>query len=74
MHAGLALVKRSGAPAAQEEMRATVFNLATHNPMALFGSDQVIDQFPGRKIYVGEKRATGWRTFSSTKPTTTSCR
>jgi LPS export ABC transporter permease LptF len=43
------------APAAQEEMRATVFNLATHNPMALFGSDQVIDQFPGRKIYVGRK-------------------
>ena len=23
--------------------------------MALFGSDQVIDQFPGRKIYVGKK-------------------
>jgi lipopolysaccharide export system permease protein len=43
------------APAAQEEMRATVFNLATRNPMALFGSDQVIDQFPGRKIYVGKK-------------------
>src|SRR5262245_27267608 len=37
------------APAAQEEMRSTVFNLATRNPMALFGSDQVIDQFPGRK-------------------------
>jgi LPS export ABC transporter permease LptF len=43
------------APAAQDQMRATVFNLATHNPMALFGSDQVIDQFPGRKIYVGKK-------------------
>src|SRR5439155_6595494 len=43
------------APAAQEEMRSTVFNLATRNPMALFGSDQVIDQFPGRKIYVGNK-------------------
>jgi lipopolysaccharide export system permease protein len=43
------------APAAQEEMRATVFNLATRNPMALFGSDQIIDQFPGRKIYVGKK-------------------
>ena len=43
------------APAAQEEMRATVFNLATRNPMALFGSDQVIDQFPGNKIYVGRK-------------------
>src|SRR5437660_7152738 len=43
------------APAAQEQMRSTVFNLATHDPMALFGSDQVIDQFPGRKIYVGKK-------------------
>lgn len=43
------------APAAQEEMRSTVFNLATRNPMALFGSDQVIDQFPGHKIYVGKK-------------------
>jgi LPS export ABC transporter permease LptF len=43
------------APAAQEQMRSTVFNLATRNPMALFGSDQVIDQFPGHKIYVGKK-------------------
>ena len=43
------------APAAQEQMRSTVFDLATHNPMAFFGSDQVIDQFPGRKIYVGKK-------------------
>ncbi|PYJ06956.1 MAG: hypothetical protein DMF06_17005, partial [Verrucomicrobia bacterium] len=43
------------APLAQEEMRSTVFNLASRNPMALFGSDQVIDQFPGRKIYVGKK-------------------
>ena len=43
------------APAANEELRSTIFNLATRNPMALFGSDQVIDQFPGRKIYVGKK-------------------
>lgn len=43
------------APAAQQAMRNTVFELATRNPMALFGSDQVIDQFPGRKIYVGKK-------------------
>jgi LPS export ABC transporter permease LptF len=43
------------APAAQEKLRSTIFDLATHNPMALFGSDQVIDQFPGRKIYVGKK-------------------
>ncbi|MEP6698907.1 MAG: LptF/LptG family permease [Verrucomicrobiota bacterium] len=43
------------APAAQEQMRSTVFNLASRNPMALFGSDQIIEQFPGRKIYVGKK-------------------
>src|SRR3954469_23904041 len=43
------------APAAQQKLRATIFDLATRNPMALFGSDQVIDQFPGRKIYVGKK-------------------
>src|SRR5882724_3158265 len=43
------------APAAQERLRSTIFDLATRSPMALFGSDQVIDQFPGRKIYVGKK-------------------
>ncbi len=43
------------APAAQEKLRSTIFDLATRNPMALFGSDQVIDEFPGRKIYVGKK-------------------
>lgn len=43
------------APAAQYKVRRTIFDLATSNPMALFGSDQVIDQFPGRKIYVGKK-------------------
>src|SRR5215210_1403778 len=43
------------APAAQGKLRTTIFTLATRNPMALFGSDQVIDQFPGRKIYVGKK-------------------
>ena len=43
------------APAAQQKLRGTIFDLATRDPMALFGSDQVIDQFPGRKIYVGKK-------------------
>jgi LPS export ABC transporter permease LptF len=43
------------APAAQEKLRSTIFDLATRDPMALFGSDQVIDEFPGRKIYVGKK-------------------
>lgn len=43
------------APAAQEKLRSTIFELATRDPMALFGSDQVIEEFPGRKIYVGKK-------------------
>src|SRR3954463_10980426 len=43
------------APAAQEKLRSTIFDLATRNPMALFGSDQVIHEFPGRRIYVGKK-------------------
>jgi LPS export ABC transporter permease LptF len=43
------------APAAQQKLKSTIFDLATRDPMALFGSDQVIDQFPGRKIYVGKK-------------------
>src|SRR5207249_2385387 len=43
------------APAAQEKLRSNLYDLATRNPMALFASDQVIDEFPGRKIYVGKK-------------------
>ncbi len=43
------------APAAQQALKATIIDMATRNPMSLFGSDQVIDQFPGRKIYVGKK-------------------
>src|SRR3982750_4259601 len=43
------------APAAQYKVKRTIFDMATNNPMALFGSDQVIDQFPGRKIYIGKK-------------------
>ena len=43
------------APATQLKMKTMILDLATNNPMALFGSDQVIDQFAGRKIYVGKK-------------------
>lgn len=45
----------SVAPAGQERLRSSIFDLATSNPLALFGGDQVIDQFPRRKIYVGKK-------------------
>jgi LPS export ABC transporter permease LptF len=41
------------APKAQKRMQDAFFNIATSNPLALFSSDKVIDEFPGRKIYVG---------------------
>src|SRR5215217_3835165 len=40
------------APKAQVKMKDALYNIATSNPLAMFGSDKVIDQFPGRKIYV----------------------
>lgn len=40
------------APRAQVKMKDSLYNIAVSNPMAMFGSDKVIDQFPGRKIYV----------------------
>jgi len=46
------------APRAQMEMRNQISTIATHNPLALFGSDQVIEEFPGRKIYVEKKEGT----------------
>ena len=48
----------SVAPRAQEQMKNALFQIATSNPIAMFGSDQVIDEFPGRKIYVGRKHGT----------------
>jgi len=46
------------APAAQEKMKNTICQIATSNPLSLFGSDQVIDEFPGKKIYVERKDGT----------------
>ena len=43
------------APAAQQKMKEALFNIATSNPIAMFTSDQVIDDFPDTKIYVGSK-------------------
>ncbi|MBV9488519.1 MAG: LptF/LptG family permease [Verrucomicrobia bacterium] len=43
------------APIAQVQLKSAVFNLASNDPLALFGSDEVIDQFPNRRIYVGRK-------------------
>ena len=46
------------APKAQAQMKAALYNIATSNPIAMFGSDQVIDEFPGRLIYVEKKNGT----------------
>ena len=40
------------APKAQIKMKESLYNIATNNPLAMFGSDKVIEDFPGRKIYV----------------------
>jgi lipopolysaccharide export system permease protein len=50
------------APRAQKRMQEAFFNIATSNPLALFASDKVIDEFPGRKIYV--ERSEGKELFN----------
>jgi len=45
------------APRAQQKMKDSLFRIATENPLAMFGSDKVIEEFPNRKIYV--ERSTG---------------
>jgi len=40
------------APRAQAKMKETLYNIATSNPMAMFGADRIIDAFPSKKIYV----------------------
>src|SRR6516164_2795986 len=43
------------APQAASKAKTAVLDLATNNPLALFGSDETISDFPGRRIYVGRK-------------------
>ena len=44
------------APRAQNNMKNALVNLATQDPLSLFGSDHVIDEFPGKEIYVEDKK------------------
>jgi len=44
------------APRAHGRMKDVVYDIATSNPLAMFGSDKVIEEFPGRKIYVEKNR------------------
>jgi len=43
------------APRAEQAMKNTIFEMATNNPSSLFASDEVISDFPSRRIYVGKK-------------------
>lgn len=40
------------APTAKVRMNDTAYEIATNNPLAMFASDKVIDEFPGKRIYV----------------------
>jgi LPS export ABC transporter permease LptF len=46
------------APRAENQMKVALYDIATSNPIAMFGSDQIIDQFPGKLIYVEKKSGT----------------
>jgi len=50
------------APAAQDKMKKALYNIVTNNPMSMFGSDRIISDFPGNKIYV--ERAEGKELFN----------
>ncbi len=43
------------APRAQYAMLTSLFRIATSNPTAMFQADEVVDQFPDRRIYVGAR-------------------
>ncbi|MEI6490965.1 MAG: LptF/LptG family permease [Verrucomicrobiota bacterium] len=43
------------APKAEQAMRRAVVDIATSNPASLFRADEVVDDFPDRRVYVGRK-------------------
>ena len=43
------------APRAQYSMLTSLFRIATSNPASMFQADEVVDQFPDRRVYVGTK-------------------
>src|SRR5882757_9077123 len=44
------------APRAAHRMADSLFEVATNNPISLFAADDVVDQFPDRRVYVGAKK------------------
>lgn len=43
------------APRAEQQMSKALFRIATSNPLSLFATDEVITEFPGRRIFIGSK-------------------
>ncbi|MFV0415170.1 MAG: LptF/LptG family permease [Chthoniobacterales bacterium] len=43
------------APRAEMAMKNIIFDMATSNPSTLFAADEVVSEFPNRRIYVGGK-------------------
>jgi lipopolysaccharide export system permease protein len=41
------------APRAQWSMLTSLFRIATHDPASMFQADEVVDQFPDRRVFVG---------------------
>jgi len=56
---GLALVclwiNLEVAPRAEQAMMEDIYKIATSNPISFFQSDEVADQFPDRRVYVGKR-------------------
>ncbi len=44
------------APRALQDLKDSFFQVVTGNPTAAFTGDQVINDFPGKKIYIGSKK------------------
>jgi len=44
------------APKAEQAMTRSLVEIATSNPASLFRADEVVDKFPDRRVYVGNKQ------------------
>jgi lipopolysaccharide export system permease protein len=47
------------APRAEQQMMQAIFKMATSRPASLFQTDEIITDFPDRRIYIGSKREDG---------------
>lgn len=57
-------ITSSVAPAAELAMRQSLADMARSNPLALFTPNEVVDQFRGRKIFVGSREGDELRSIT----------